>query len=140
VRKARKILKNEIYLEMMKPYFKAGNNYKDFVKVWFEEEVNDNLKPKEDSSFFEKYLLIKIDSKYYIAFKMVILFAAMINFVFVPYNTFVAECSLESPYKQVIIFLDVLWILHILLNFMFGYIRESKQENSALLIASRYLK
>lgn len=31
VKASQKMLKNEIYHDMMKPYFRAGNNYKDFL-------------------------------------------------------------------------------------------------------------
>ena len=123
----RKILKKEIYGEMMKPYFKAGNNYKEFITIWFDETVQEHSIHKQSKSFFEKYLLIKTESKNYIFFKIFSMLTACLAFVFVPYYTFVNNCDLSEPWKSIVLALDIFWILHVLLQFMFAYKRDSIQ-------------
>jgi hypothetical protein len=121
----RKILKKEIYGEMMKPYFKAGNNYKEFITIWFDETVEDHQVLKIEKTFFEKYLLIKTDSRNYIIFKIFSMITACLAFVFVPYYTFVNNCDLSGSWKSIVLALDMFWILHVLLQFMFAYKRDS---------------
>ena len=101
---------------MMKPYFKAGNNYKDFVQVWLDEEVKEGItinKAKEKGCY-EKYILIKPETRFYLFSKIVFMFVTIITFIFVPYVTFVKDCTLESPYLETCIILDIFWIIHMM--------------------------
>ena len=42
IRSFKTILRNEIYNEMMKPYFKAGNSHKNFIQDWLEEDISNH--------------------------------------------------------------------------------------------------
>ena len=60
-----RLLRDDIYHDLMKPYFAAGQNFKDFRKVWLDEDqgidgfpVGIDLALQNRKSFFEKYILI----------------------------------------------------------------------------------
>jgi hypothetical protein len=100
---------------MMKPYFKAGNNYKDFIQVWLDEEVREgNMSKVKEKGCYEKYILILPGTRYYLFSKVVFMFTTLWSFIYVPYVTFVKDCSLESPYLEICIVLDVFWLIHMI--------------------------
>lgn len=81
---------------MMKPYFKAGNNYKEFIQVWLNEEYNEPIQNIiTEKTFFAKYLLIVFESRYYFIFKVIDMLQSVANFIFVPYIVMVERNDIE---------------------------------------------
>jgi hypothetical protein len=83
--------------------------------VWLQEEAKDErlVKPKERSCY-NKYILIKPDTRFYIFSKIVFMFVTLVSFVLIPYVTLVKRNELPSPYLEIIVTLDVFWILHMI--------------------------
>lgn len=126
---------------MMKPYFKAGNNYKDFIQVWLDEEVKEiNLTQKQEKGLYEKYILIKPDSKFYLFSRCLFLLTCLMSFIFIPYVVMVRYCKLDTPYHEITVTLDALWILHMIQEFQFGFKRDSQMITSFWKIAKRYFR
>ena len=94
IKRNEKILREDLYQNYMKPYFKLGYGYKDFMKLFFQindyEVVPNN--PEEDNqrrrNWCERNLIIKDPNKSRLYFFWTILFlvAFLIEIILVPYT------------------------------------------------------
>lgn len=102
---------------MMKPYFKTGNDYRDFQRVWLGwKDDDERIYVKERGpGFFYKYLLVRPGSKYYYFSWIIYVITIMASFIIIPYEALVArnQAILSSPTKELLITLDILWAVHI---------------------------
>jgi hypothetical protein len=114
VARAIDLLKNDVYLEIMKPYFKAGNNYKDFMYKWFGEKVKDKPLVKHEKPFFERYLMITIDSRTYLFYRVMFLVTSMLSYCLVPLECLVLNNRLPNSLHALSVASDVMWLVHIL--------------------------
>ena len=101
----------------MKPYFKVcGNTAKDFARTWLNEDRDEKpLIKKTEISLFEKYILVKPYQKYYIISRVFFFCVYLLSFVLTPFFVMVQQNEKkEAPNFVLIIFIDLMWIVHII--------------------------
>ena len=123
VRKALNVLRQDCYQDLMKPYFKVGGNTaKDFSKTWLNEDRDEKPRIKKtEISLFQKYILVKPNQKYYIASRVFFFCVYLLSFVLTPFFVMVQNKKKEAPNFILIIFIDLMWIVHIVQRFQFAY-------------------
>ena len=94
IKRNEKILREDLYQNYMKPYFKLGYGYKDFMKLFF--QINDYevlpSNPEEDNqsrrNWCERNLIIKDPSKsrIFAIWELLFLVAFLVEIVLVPYT------------------------------------------------------
>ena len=140
------LLRKVCYQDMMKPYFRTGNDSRDFQRIWLDERGENerfNLVPqKEKTGFYRKYLLVKPGSKYYLFSWIVYFVVILASFIIIPYEALVVseQSILSSPTQELMITLDILWTIHICQKFQFAVKRDKKLEESFTQIAYLYIK
>ena len=134
----------------MKPYFKLGYGYKDFMKLFFQindYEVVPNNNEEENQrkrTWCERNLIIKdpSKSKLYFFWEILFLVAFLIEIVLVPYTS----CSknieqiLEEDTKTLEQIIDGIWIVNIVLSFLTPIEQELAYTDTFKEIACNYLK
>lgn len=86
--------------------------------MWLEEEVREgSISKVKEKGCYEKYFLILPGTRFYLFSKIVYMVTTILSFIFVPYVTFVNDASLESPYLEICISLDVFWLIHMIQEF-----------------------
>ena len=95
IKRNTKILREDLYQNYMKPYFKLGYDYKEFTKLFFQKEVyEDQLIGDEEEdnqrkrNWCERNLIIKdpSSSRLYFIWEFIFLTAFLFEIVLVPYT------------------------------------------------------
>jgi hypothetical protein len=140
-------LREEVYEELMKPYFAAGQNHKDFLKVWFNQEntnvqrLRDKKDGKKKKNFYQSYIMIDpYTSRIYAIWELVFLLAAIFEITVVPYVC----CTQIENYKSSMftyqLVADVIWLFHILISSVTAYRVDLELVNTPWPILKRYIK
>lgn len=111
----------------MKPYFKLGYGYRDFMKLFFQKDYYEDIGHKEDEednqkrNWCERNLIIKDpNSRLFFLWELVFLIAFLIEIVLVPYTSCSKDIDwiLEENTKALEQVIDVIWIINITLSFL----------------------
>ena len=90
-----KILREDLYQNYMKPYFKLGYDYKEFTKLFFQKDYYEDafmVDAEEDikgrKNWCERNLIIKepFNSRLFFLWEIIFLFAFLFEIVLVPYT------------------------------------------------------
>ena len=147
----KKLLREDLYKDIMKPYFQAGYDYKEFTKTFFGKEYytfSADAKGQEEDdnegnqNWCERNLIIKdpSKSKIYILWELIFMVAMLIEATLVP---FTACTDIEHVLKTTIRyeqFVDAVWLIQIVVSFITPYTREVEKVIKCSDIAEKYIK